>query len=254
MKRLGLFFITFATAVANWYVFFLIAQALKLDTPEFLATILILAVVVHEIGHMIVLESYGVKTYMFFAVILGGVGPQKAYVEKFKALNWGQASAVALAGVMGNIVVVLGGLLCYGLGYISGWQFSQIANLNGLLIFWNLIPFGSLDGGRVAKALFDSIPENEDGKYVFIFRITILIGAIVLLFFNFTNVFIAFYVFFLSIKYRANNDDPNGSYSEKAMSKSEYNKWAIVYLVLFLAGLALASVFPDWLNVKKYLN
>ncbi len=253
MKRLGLFLIAFATAVANYFVFVWVANAFHLDNPEFLASILILAIVIHEVGHMIVLEHYGVKTYMFFAVILGGVGPQKAYVEKFKNLPWGQVSAVALAGVMGNVLMVVASLLLYSLGYVSGEEFSRIANLNGLLIFWNLIPFGMLDGGRVAKALFDSIPENEDGKYVLMFRVTILIGAIILLAFNAANVIIAAYAFFFAIRHKANNDDPNGSYSEKAMTKSQYEKWAMIYLILFLAGLALGAIFPDWLNLQKNL-
>jgi len=247
VKRLGLLFVALATAFGNWYLFLVIAQALNLEDAHFLAATLTASIVIHEIGHMIVLESYGIKTFMFFAVIIGGVGPQKAYLEKFKNLDWLKNCKVALAGVVGNFIVIFLGFALLGLDYISYEQASKIANLNGILIFWNLIPIGTLDGGRAAKALFDSIPENEDGKYVAIFRIGALAGSAALILFNFGNVILAVYAFFFSVKYRSTHDDPDGSRNQKAMKRNEYKKWSLIYLSLFMGGLVFGSVFPDWI-------
>ena len=93
----------------------------------------------------------------------------------------------------------------------------------------------------------NSIPENEDDKYVTIFRIGALAGSAALILFNFGNVILAVYAFFFSVKYRSTHDDPEGSRSRKAMKRSEYKKWSLIYLSLFVGGLVFGSVFPNWI-------
>ncbi len=102
---------------------------------------------IHESGHALAMKYYGVKySPMVFVPFLGAAvamksEPKSAYDE----------AMIALAGpVLGSI----GAIICgYG-GYVLNNELLYTLSYFGFMInLMNLIPIGSLDGGRIAGAL-----------------------------------------------------------------------------------------------------
>ena len=102
---------------------------------------------VHETGHAIALRHYGVPfSPMVFVPFMGAVinmkdHPRTAYQE----------GIIALAGP------ALGGLGCLGVataGALTGSQLCfALADFGYMINLFNLLPIGSMDGGRVANAI-----------------------------------------------------------------------------------------------------
>jgi len=162
----------------------------------FIANVLIAAVVVHEIGHLIVLETSG--------------------------------------------------LLLYSLGILDGSRLSKIANLNGVLVLYNLLPIGMFDGGRFVKILFDSIPEDKDGSFVLIIAAIFYVATLLLSALT-NNVFLFSVPLLLwGLHHYATHDDPEGSYSSKAMTETQIGIWTFVYILLLLFGAVTMSVTQPW--------
>ena len=236
-----------STAIGNWYAFYAIASLFGSKNPDFIAWALIVSLVVHEIGHMIVLENNGIKTWMFFLVVVGGVGPQKDYEEKYRRMDWSTSAAVSLAGVIGNVFGVFIAFILASQNILNWDLFLKFACLNGSLIYFNLIPYGKIDGGKFSKSLFDSIPEDQDGKYEWLLKIVIFAGALVITIISGFSFIIIAWIFFWSLGYASNHDDPNGSRDKKAMTERQYERWVVVYGILILLGIGFSSLCKNWI-------
>ncbi|MFZ6036227.1 MAG: hypothetical protein ACOYUK_03740 [Patescibacteria group bacterium] len=215
-----------------------------------MATILIVSIVVHEIGHAVVLEANGVMTHMFFAIILGGVTYDKRYKHVEARLPWNTKALTYLAGVMGNLVVALAGGMLYWMGLVTAMEALQIVNLNAVLIFYNIFPVWITDGGRFTKIFFDSSPEHMDGHWVFRMLIPIGMAAFFLTIVSPQMFLFTTPVMFWSLHYQATHDDPKGSKNKLAMTQPQRIRWATIYITIFTVGMIMLAYTPDWILKK----
>jgi len=240
-------------AAANWWIYYKLAAALRSDQPEFIATILLVSILIHEIGHWIVMEYNGIKTYFVFLVIAGGVLPFKRYRERFKQLPWSNMAAVYMSGVIGNIIMVLGSVFLLRCGYLTGEEFLRILNLNGLLITYNLLPWWIFDGGHFSKLLFNSVSEDRDERYVrwmgiFVAAAFALMLMVKAQYFikNIIDFILVFCLILWGLHFRATHDDPKGSRNNLAIKRSSQTAWAVCYVVCMIAGLIAFGFTPHW--------
>ena len=107
----------------------------------------VLLIFVHEMGHVVVLRSRGIKAGLpVFLPFLGAFvsmkeSPRTAYDE-------------ALSGIAGPVFGALGAFAVLGLaGYEDSDFLRALAYTGFLLNLFNLLPFLPLDGGRTAAAV-----------------------------------------------------------------------------------------------------
>ncbi|MFC1662719.1 hypothetical protein ACFL04_00955 [Patescibacteria group bacterium] len=238
--------VALVTAAANWLVFYWVAVKFGSPAPEFIAWIVLLSVVLHEIGHLIVLEANGIKTYLVFLVILGGAIPDPKHKDKYLGLPHHTLAQIYLAGVTLNLLMVLGSVVLYWLGDISARELGQITNLSGIMILFNLLPIWIFDGGRFAKIFFDSSPEDKDTGYVI--KFTAIIGVVFFLLTLLTEYSFIFslLLLFWGLHFRANHDDPMGSHSKQAMSKKQLKGWAYYYAALMILAAYFMASTDKW--------
>jgi Zn-dependent protease/CBS domain-containing protein len=111
---------------------------------------LFLCVLLHEFGHVLMARRFGVRTPDILLLPIGGVARLERIPEAPR-----QELLVALAGPAVTLVVagVLYALV-YGAGL--GGSVADLAQLNTLLLLFNLIPAFPMDGGRVLRAVLSS--------------------------------------------------------------------------------------------------
>lgn len=120
-----------------------------------------LSLMVHELGHALMFRYYGVASVIFL-YSFGGLAIPEGRVPKRS-----QRIIVALAGPTANFL--LAGLV-WGSNYIEPWTvnlyalviFSILFSIN---LYWgllNLLPVWPLDGGQVARELFQKY-NSRDG-------------------------------------------------------------------------------------------
>src|SRR4051812_10398728 len=131
-----------------------------------LVLLLFLCVTLHELGHSVVAQKFGVRVRQIVLLPIGGV----AMMERIPRNPW-QELWIALAGPLVNVVIAaalagglfvrsqltsmsLGELLNLGSeGPSIGLLFRWLLNANIVLVIFNMIPAFPLDGGRVFRAL-----------------------------------------------------------------------------------------------------
>src|SRR5206468_10405330 len=113
---------------------------------------LFVSIVVHELGHAVVARLYGVKVRRITLWALGGMA-------EFDEMPR-QRGAEAVVAVVGPIVSVAVGVLCWGiLGLLPAtavaprFVLSFLGGTNIYLALFNLLPAMPLDGGRVLRSL-----------------------------------------------------------------------------------------------------
>ena len=107
----------------------------------------VLMIYIHEMGHVAALSRYGIKADA--PMFIPGLG---ALVRLRQALvNPHEDAAVGLAGPIWG----LGSVLACGAAYLAtGWAIlAAIAQTAAAINLFNLLPIGSLDGGRAFRAL-----------------------------------------------------------------------------------------------------
>ncbi len=114
-------------------------------------------VVLHELGHALVAQRFGVPTFDITLLPIGGVARLQRIPEQP-----GQELAIAVAGPAVNVVIVA---LLWILGVrpgtvqVDGTDMLQVPILtklmlvNIMLVIFNLLPAFPMDGGRVLRAL-----------------------------------------------------------------------------------------------------
>ena len=108
---------------------------------------LIACIYVHEVGHVVALRRYGIAaTAPMFIPGLGALVRLKQYpVDAREDANVGLAGP--LWGLGASCAAITAGFIFHAPSLIAVGRFSAIINL------FNLIPLGSLDGGRGFRAL-----------------------------------------------------------------------------------------------------
>ncbi len=111
------------------------------------------SVVLHEIGHSLVAQRYGIDIRSITLFIFGGV----AELDD-EPRSPGAEFLVAIAGPLVSVVLAL---LFFGLTILNnalagpasfGGVFAYLARLNTIVVIFNMIPAFPLDGGRVLRA------------------------------------------------------------------------------------------------------
>ena len=135
-----------------------------------LVTLLLFVIVVlHELGHSFVAQSYGITVRQIVLLPIGGVAlleriPEKPSQEFAIAIagplvNFGLAAVMAVLGLVLGVDLQLRGfgtvLQQLGEGSLQA-IFSYIFVLNLFLGLFNLLPAFPMDGGRVLRALLAS--------------------------------------------------------------------------------------------------
>lgn len=245
-KRLLSVAIAVATAALNWLIFWKIANLFpSIKNSLFIANILIVAIIVHELGHFIVLEASGIRTHLIFAVIFGGAISSKRQLNQ---LPWSRCALMSLAGVMGNALLVISSIILYLVGILTSTQLSQIVNLNGALILWNLMPLWILDGGRFAKVIFDSLPEGRDTAYVYKIWIPFSIVALIAGALSGHLFLINAFLIQIGLHRRADYDDPKGSTDPQAITENQVKKLTNLYLGLLTSAVVMLAITRSWIR------
>lgn len=228
----------------SWYAYLKIAEYFGREDGLFIATALIVSVLVHELGHMLAFMRHGVATYMFFIVVLGGVGPLDT--KKAEQLHDNAQMEVAIAGVLGNIVVGLGALLLVPFELLTMTDAIRIVNLNAGLIAFNLVPIWGLDGAKIAKTLFDAIDETSDERYVYAMSAVLLVTATTTMVIG-QGQFMLTALFIFGLRKHAREDDHRGHLKPGALSVREQCLWARAFMVTAAIGLIATALTPSWL-------
>ena len=108
---------------------------------------LVLSIYVHEMGHMIELRRYGFRTGA--PMFIPGLG---ALIRmKQNVVNARENADIGLAGPIYGLGAALVSL---GLWQVTSLPiFAAIAGVGAWINLFNLLPFGSLDGGRAMQAM-----------------------------------------------------------------------------------------------------
>ena len=114
------------------------------------ATLFFLSVLVHELAHAFVAQSYGMRVPSITLFIFGGVssidGEMRSAGQEFRIAIAGPLSSMALGVLFGGLFLLLrtGG---------PAVVFGYLGFINFVLALFNLLPGFPLDGGRVFRSI-----------------------------------------------------------------------------------------------------
>jgi Zn-dependent protease len=159
-------------------------------------------VLLHELGHALAAQRFGIRTRDITLYPIGGVArlermPRAAGAELVIALA-GPAVNVAIAGALLLLGMVSDGALLSGTGV--GLLMSELLTINVILAVFNMLPAFPMDGGRVLRALLCGWMSRAKATSIAarIGRVMAVLLAIAGLKYNVMLIPLAIFVFILS--------------------------------------------------------
>lgn len=134
------------------------ASASQIVTGVVLVLAVFGCVVLHELGHALTAQRFGIHTRDITLLPIGGVArlermPEKPSQELLVAAA-GPAVNVVIAGVLFALLAFSGNLKPLGeVAIVGGDLLVQLAWLNVILVAFNVLPAFPMDGGRILRAL-----------------------------------------------------------------------------------------------------
>ncbi len=117
------------------------------------ALLLFASILAHEFGHALVARCRGVEIEEIGLWLLGGVarmrGQPRTAGDELRFALAGPAVTAVVAGLFGAVALALPASAPAALRAVVGYQ----AEINLLILGFNLVPAFPLDGGRVARAV-----------------------------------------------------------------------------------------------------
>ncbi len=202
-----------------------------------LAVIVGVSVVLHEIGHGIVLRYYGHRFKMVFLPIGAAVIPDNTQALRESPL--GQQAKVFLAGPLVTVVLILAGL---ALAVSPQWYREGIAlaAINAALGAMNLIPWGKwLDGGVFIRMLFRSMTKDQRTKMK-----NIIIGACVIcgIFHSFGYVTLILGLSILGVVKESKRETFSDSQSSALIGPAQGMRLFVLFLAMLSISLLVAGL------------
>lgn len=232
-KKIAVFITTLALGYLSMRLLFNSADAL----------IMMVSILLHEVGHFVVLRYYGYTAGMIFVPFLGAaVYPDDK--ERFSKAPRMQEMFISAAGPMVNIILMFMSLAIYVLTEHDGVALAS-ASLNASLATLNLLPFGFFDGGRMARALYASADEHHDRIIARKLTAAALAGALIVMVLS--NGLILMPALFIIGSGRASTkDDPDEWKHPRSMSNKHSLLWACVWGGMILSGIVVSGSLKFW--------
>lgn len=168
--------------------FFLIFIVISLFSPyakEFYA--LILALTVHELSHIIAVNTLMLRVNEIIFLPIGG----KIKLEKIKNISYQEEVILSIAGPFGNFICFLFFFALKEKLLLWGEFFNLFASKQISIALFNLLPAYPLDGGRIFLMwLFQNINFEKS------INIAVILSIIISLFFIIFGVILFFYRIF----------------------------------------------------------
>ena len=207
------------------------------------AILLVGSVAVHELGHLAAYLYYGLRGGIIFLPPIGAVMIPSDQEAAKRMQEW-RKGIVAFAGPAVNIGLAAVGLVM--IVFMPEWRSFglMMTSLNGTLAAFNLLPFSLLDGGNVAKSLFNSADEAGDRRIVWYLTRT-MIGCFVAVAL-FGTVSLMPVLFIWRLHTAANDDDPDAWQEPTAMKKHELHQMTRLYAAAAVVTFFIAAVFRYW--------
>lgn len=161
---------------------------LTLTMNAFFAVSIILALVIHELGHVVFFKIYNYKIDKFkIGFFYGYVRPtEKINLPCYKEIN------LFFAGPLFNFMTACA---CFIISMIFPTTIQYVVPLltaNLLMFVGNIIPVGLLDGGRIVLSIFNKFNLNK--KILLCFQV-FLVSAII----TFVNIYFGIFLLFTLI-------------------------------------------------------
>ena len=115
---------------------------------------LFVCLILHELGHSLVGQRFGMRIRSITLFIFGGVAELESEPRSAEAEFW-----MALAGPAVSVVLAAGLWFAWVAGSVADWPVAvlgvlhELAVINAVLVGFNLVPAFPLDGGRVLRAI-----------------------------------------------------------------------------------------------------
>jgi Zn-dependent protease len=122
---------------------------------------LFVCLILHELGHSLVGQRFGMRIRSITLFIFGGVAELESEPKSAKGEFW-----MAIAGPAVSMVLAAAFWFLWVLGGVADWPVAvlgvlgQLAVINAILVGFNLVPAFPLDGGRVLRAILWAATRN----------------------------------------------------------------------------------------------
>ena len=163
-----------------WFFIFLLA-----GPATFIA--IFISVLVHELAHAHVATKRGYKVdHVFIDFLVGG-----ASIEMDR-LSYKDTILISVVGPLSNLALSLLGY-AYGL-YVGGSDFIVLFTaMNFYFFLFNILPIFPMDGGRISKAIIQSLTKPTIGRKIN--GVLSIVASIGLMVFSFMNAFYILAIF-----------------------------------------------------------
>ncbi len=125
------------------------------------AVLLFVCLILHELGHSLVGQRFGMRIRSITLFIFGGVAELESEPKSAKGEFW-----MAVAGPAVSLALAVGFWAVWVVGGVADWPVSvlgvlrELAAINAILVGFNLVPAFPLDGGRVLRAILWATTKN----------------------------------------------------------------------------------------------
>ncbi len=122
---------------------------------------LFVCILLHELGHSLVGQRFGLRIRSITLFVFGGVAEPEEEPRSARVEFW-----MTLAGPIVSLVLAAAFRLVALLGTTFGWPIpvvavlQQLALVNAVVVAFNLVPAFPLDGGRILRAFLWSVTGN----------------------------------------------------------------------------------------------
>jgi len=135
-----------------------------------------ISILVHELAHAYVANKLGYNVFKVYIGLFNGAAEMN-----LSQIHERDSIKIVAAGPLSNLILCFASLIFISAGY-SNQFITDFANVNLLLLIFNIIPIYPLDGGRLLRDGLYLIGKNRKSSVMISSSISLLLSSLLLVF------------------------------------------------------------------------